>query len=688
MQKIPYIHRDISWMQFNYRVLQEAKDVKSNPLFERLKFLAIYSGNLAEFFKVRIAHHKNLYKLRRKIRKELRIESEKVLEQLLWMISEQQLEFTEIFNNQIIPELKANGIILKKRQELNRLQIKYIESYFQDNLLPYVQPMLLQGKKIQPFLNNAALYLAIELADKKTGKLEYALIQIPSDKIKRFVVLPQSEEGIHEIIFLDDIIRHNISYIFPGYNIIQSYSIKLTRDADLYIDDEYSGDLISKIKESLNKRNVGPPSMLVYDREMPQHFLKYLMDVFDLDNMDIMAEGRYHNNSDFFKFPDFGKNALKLQELYPLSFSYIEDTESIFNRLKERDYLLNFPYVSYESVIRFFEDSAIDADVTNIKLIQYRVASQSRIMEALKLAVRNGKKVTAFIELKARFDEEANLKWGNELEKAGVNVIYSFPGIKVHAKMALIIRKTVSGFEKFGYFSTGNFHEGTARIYSDFGLFTNNKKLTAEAQRVFEYLENRTMPKVPFRYLLVGQFNMRQKFIELVRKEIEYAKSGKSAYIILKMNSVQEPEIINLLYEASQAGVKIKMIIRGICSLVAGVKDISENISVISILDRYLEHSRVFIFGNKGREKIYFSSADWMERNLYRRIEIAFPILDPDIRKIVKDIIELQLDDNIKARSLDHRKTNMYVKKGKSGIQSQKETYMYFKSKLLKKNKI
>ena len=682
MQKIPYIHRDVSWMQFNYRVLQEAKDVTNNPLLERLKFLAIYSSNLAEFFKVRIAHHKNLYKLRRKIKNELRLESEKVLILLMKMINDQQVEFSDIFNNQIIPELKSNGIIIKKRQELNPFQFAFIEDYFQDHLLPYVQPMLLQKRKILPFLNNAALYLAVELADKKTKKMDYALVQIPSYKLKRFVILPQPEQGKNEVIFLDDVIRHNISFIFPGYDIVQSYSIKLTRDADLYIDDEYSGDLISKIKESLTRRNVGPPSILVYDREMPQVFLEYLMDVFHLEHMDIMPEGRYHNNFDFFSFPAFGKEHLKIQTFTPLSFDILESKTLIFDKLRGNEYLLNFPYISYESVIRFFEDAAADIDVTHIKIVQYRVAAISRIMEALKQAVKNGKNVTAFIELKARFDEEANLKWGNELEKAGVKVIYSFPGIKVHAKMALVIRKTEKGFEKFGYFSTGNFHEATAKIYSDFGLFTTDRRLTGEAQKLFAYLENKTLPKTEFRYLLVGQFNMRQKFIDLVLREIEIAKSGRKAFIILKMNSIQEPAIINLLYEASCAGVEIRMIIRGICSLVPGVKDASENISAISILDRYLEHSRVFVFGNNGKEKVYFSSADWMERNLYRRIEVAFPILNPALKKIVRDILDLQWNDNIKARSLAHRKTNNYITNDEIGIQSQEETYLYFKRKL------
>ncbi len=683
MKKFPYIHRDISWMQFNYRVLQEAKDKANNPLLERLKFLAIYSNNLSEFFKVRVAHHKNLYRLGKKIKKELHIESEKVLRQILKMVNDQQLEFNSIFENEIIPELKEHGINLKKRLELTPLQEEYIQSYFNDNLLPYVQPMLLKEKKIKPFLNSAALYLAIELHDKVTGEIEYALVQIPSDKIYRIIILPPSLPGQHDVIFLDDIIRHNIKGIFPGYNIEQSYSIKLTRDADLYIDDEFSGDLLSKIKKSLKKRKVGPPARLVYDRAMPKDFLHYLMKVFDLDDLDIISEGRYHNNFDLFGFPDFGKDYLKLKPLPPLKYSELEDPKSLFDSIKKGDHLINMPYHSYESVIRFFEDAAVDKNVTHIKIVQYRVASKSRIMDALKLAVQNGKSVSAFIELKARFDEEANLKWGKELEKAGVKVFYSFPGIKVHVKLALVIRKDNDIEEKFAYLSTGNFHEGTAKLYSDFGFFTFDKRLTDEAVKVFSFLETKKIPRESFSHLLVGKFNMREEFTKLIQNEIALAKRGENAYITLKMNSVQEPKIIKLLYEASKAGVKIKMIIRGICSLVPGVHGISENISAVSILDRYLEHSRVFIFGNGGEEKMYLSSADWMERNLYRRVETAFPVYDERLKKIINDIIEIQLNDNIKARYLDFGRINEYVQNDNIPVQSQLETYYYFKRKKL-----
>jgi len=682
VKKFPYIDRDISWMQFNYRVLQEAKDIDTNPLFERLKFLAIYSNNLSEFFKVRVAHHKNLHRLRKKFKKQHHIESEKVLGHILKMVNEQQLEFTDIFENQIVPELKSIGIDLKKRLELTEKQYDYIDMYFNDHLLPYVQPMLLVGKKIKPFLNSAALYLAVELEDKNSGSTSYALVQIPSDKIYRIIILPQSKPDVHDVIFLDDIIRHNIKDIFPGYNIIQSYSIKLTRDADLYIDDEFSGNLIDKLKKSLKKRKVGPPARLVYDREMPKPFLKYLMDVFELDNLDIIPEGRYHNNFDLFGFPDFGKEEFKLKALQPLPISELENSPNVLEQIHHKDYLINMPYHSYESVIRFFEDAAEDDSVTHIKIVQYRVASKSRIMNALKKAVKKGKHVSAFIELKARFDEEANLKWAKELKKAGVKVYTSFPGIKVHVKLALIIRQTDEGEQRFAYLSTGNFHEGTAKIYSDFGLFTYDKRLTGEAVKVFSFLESKLIPRDGFEHLLVGQFNMRQSLVKMIELEIENAKKGLDAYIILKMNSIQEPNMIELLYKASRAGVKVDLLIRGICSLVAGVIDTSENINSLSILDRYLEHARVFIFGNNGNEKMFLSSADFMGRNLYRRVETVFPIFDKDIKRTIKDIINIQLKDNVKARYLDFNRLNEYKKNDDISIQSQNETYYYFKRRL------
>ncbi len=681
MKRIPYVHRDVSWLSFNYRVLQEAKDINV-PLLERIKFLAIYSSNLDEFFRVRVAGLKNLVRIGKKTKKELDFEPQEVLRKILKIVNKQQQEFSHIFENMIIPDLKKNNINIVRRKHLNEDQNKFIEDYFNDHLLPFVQPVLLVGKKVRPFLNNGALYLALHLIQKddKNEKAQYAIVKIPSDHTDRFIELPPRKEGKKDIILLDDIVRHSVRWIFPGFNVLDTYSIKLTRDAELYIDNEYSGDLVDKIKLSLNKRNIGPASRLVYDREIPKHFLDYLMDAFDLNKYDILEEGRYHNNSDFFSFPDFGLIHLKDIPLPPLEIAALEDVDSIFAPIKEKDHFLHVPYHSYESVVKFFEDASEDPNVTHIKIIQYRVAKDSRIMSALIKAVKLGKQVTAFIELKARFDEKANLEWGEKLEKAGAIVHYSLPGLKVHSKMAIIRRIEKGKPQLYGYLSTGNFHEGTAKIYSDMGIFTSDKRILSEAIRVFSYLETKKIPKKPFKHLMVGQFQMKERLIAAIEQEIKMAKKGKKGFIFLKMNSLQDNEMISLLYKASQEGVEIQLIIRGICSLVPGIKGISENIKAISIVDRFLEHARVFIFGTSERQEVLLSSADWMVRNLHHRVETIFPIFDPDTKKIIVDVLKLQLSDNMKSRIIDVNKNNSYFK-GDSDfvLRSQHETYFYLK---------
>lgn len=677
----PYIHRDISWLSFNYRVLQEAKD-PTVPLFERIKFLAIYSSNLDEFFKVRVANHRNLVRAGNKTKASLDFNPADILTEILRIVNKQQEELSKIFEKNIKPELKKNGINILKRRKLNEEQTEYVENYFKENMLPFVQPVLLTGKKVKPFLNTGALYLALHLQDKENKKADpqYAIVKIPSDHLPRYLQLPSSIQDEHDIIILDDIVRHNVRMIFPGYDIQDSYSIKLTRDAELYIDDEYSGDLISKIKKSLNKRNVGIASRMVYDREMSSELISYLSEVFELSNFDLLPEGRYHNNSDFFGFPNFGKKALLNTPQPPLKSPLLENATSIFDEISMGDQIVHFPYHSYESVVKFFEDAATDPNVTHIKIIQYRVAKVSKIMDALRLAVTNGKQVSAFVEIKARFDEEANLRWGEYLEKSGVNVYYSMPGLKVHSKTAIVRRIEKNKGKIYAYLSTGNFHEGTAKIYSDIGIFTADRKLTSEATRIFTYLETKERPSKPFKYMGVGQFNLKPKLIKLIKNEISVAENGKPAEIILKMNSIQDGEMIKLLYKASQAGVKVKLIIRGICSIIPGVKGISDNIEAISIVDRYLEHARIFIFHNNGDETILLSSADWMVRNLHRRVETVFPILDPKLKKIIKDIIEIQLNDNVKARNINYKNNNSYRKDNSDiVVRSQVETYYYIK---------
>ncbi|MCU0348342.1 MAG: polyphosphate kinase 1, partial [Saprospiraceae bacterium] len=571
-ENYPFYHRDISWLSFNYRVLQEAKD-PTVPLLERLKFLAIYSSNLDEFFRVRVANHRNLMRVGKKTRQVFDYNPKAILKQIKKIVNEQQQEFSDIFEKQIVPELGKHRIFLRRRLQLGEKQRLFVEQYFDEYMLPYVQPVLLLKGKIRPFLNNASLYLMVHLEDKEDHATQYAIVKVPSDHLPRFIQLP-SLNGRREIIMLDDIVRHCLGDMFPGYDIVDTYSIKLTRDAELYIDDEYTGDLLSKIRNSLTKRHVGPPSRFVYDREMPLELLDFLVESFDLKKSDLLVEGRYHNNFDFFKFPDFGLAELKNKPLPPLCYAPLQKAPDFFAAIREREHLLAFPYHSYGAVIDFFEKASKDPAVTKIKITQYRVAKQSRIMEALMEAVEEGKEVFVFIEAKARFDEEANLNWGEKLTKAGVNVAWSLPGVKVHSKLALVERREGEKLQHYAYLSTGNFHEDTAKIYGDFSLFTTDPRLTQEVTRLFHFLETGEKPTEPFQHLLVGQFQMREKIEWLIDREINNAKAGRPSGIALKLNSIQDEKMIVKLYEASQAGVPIRLIIRGICSMVPGVPGI------------------------------------------------------------------------------------------------------------------
>ncbi len=615
--------------------------------------------------------------------RQLDYDPESVLVKIQKVVSEQAIEFGEIFSKQIVPELRRHGIHIVLREDLTQEQEAFVDTFFQENLLPFVQPVLLVKEKIRPFLNNAALYLAIVMKDKEdtSHHLHYGIIKIPSDHLPRFVELPTAKHG-HELIMLDDIVRHSVMWLFPGYQIVNTYSIKLTRDGELYIDDEYQGDLVKKIKNSLQKRDVGPASRLVYDKTIPSQFLQYLMNVLGVEMLGLFPEGRYHNNFDFFKFPSFGMNHLKDQVLTPMDYLPLSNKESIFDPIKATDHLIHVPYHKYEPVVQFFEHAARDPNVTHIKIIQYRVAPVSRIMDALILAVKSGKQVYAFIEVKARFDEEANLRWGEQLEKAGIIVRYSFPGLKVHSKLALVRRIENGEPQLYGYLSTGNFHEDTAKIYSDLGLFTADPRITGEVARIFSFLETVKLPNEDFKHLLVGQFNLRKTLLQLIDFEIEEKKAGRDAFITLKLNSLQDEEMIEKLYEASQSGVKVQLNIRGICCLVAGKKNLSDNIDAFSIVDRFLEHSRIFIFHHGGEEKIYLSSADWMERNLSFRIETSFPIYDPRLIAEIKDIMTIQQGDNVKARSLNYNEINEYrSQRSDLAIRAQHETYYYLKRK-------
>jgi polyphosphate kinase len=674
----PLKNRDITWLSFNYRVLQEAKD-KRVPLFERLKFLAIYSSNLEEFFRVRVASTRSLIKLKKKSQKALHLKPSTTLRKMRSIINEQQQEFSEIFEEQILQELNENGIQLKNFDDLTKAQIEFIESYYKQHESVFGYPVLISKQFIRPSLKNAALYLGAQLNDAQDENDErYAIFSVPTEFLPRFVELPSEEEGKHELILLDDIVRVMIPFRMPDYDLQAAYSFKLTRDADLYIDDEFSGDLVEKIKSGLAKRNVGPAARFVYDRRMPINILNFLKDCWNLEDIDLFPEGRIHNNFDFFNFPSFGKEHLKLADFPSLPVGTMENEKTIFENMEEQDHLIHVPYHSYEQVIQLFEQAASDEKVTSIQIVQYRVARESRIMDALIRAAKAGKDVMAFVEIKARFDEEANLIWADRLKKAGVKVLYSFPGLKVHAKLALITRKEDGESKRYAYLATGNFHEKTAHVYSDFGLFTSDKLLTKEIQMVFDYLETEKQPKKSFEQLWVGQFNLRKNLTKSIDNEIINAKKGKKAYILIKVNSLEDETIIHKLYEASSAGVKVDLIVRGICRLIPNLPGISHNITAISIVDRFLEHARVFTFHNNGKPFTYLSSADAMERNLSRRIEVAFPILDDKIRGMIQDLMDIQLLDNVKARIIDDKQKNKYKKNNNEApIQAQLMTHEY-----------
>ncbi|MDO8550073.1 MAG: polyphosphate kinase 1 [Ignavibacteria bacterium] len=671
-----FYNRELSWLSFNYRVLQEAK-YPSVPLYERIKFLAIYSSNLDEFFRVRVASLRSLLSLKKKTKKELDFSPEELLKQIHKTVNRQQEEFGKIYREQIVPQLEQNKIfVLNERQLLPRHK-DYLTDFFNRELKPYLQPILLD-KRIETFLQNKVIYIAVRLKnlesspgnEKKKKRFRYALIEVPS-RTDRFIILPEVDEN-KSLIFLDDVIKIFLPDFFPGYEIESSFTVKLTRDAELYIDDEFAGDLLDKIKKSLGKRNTGVPSRFLYDAQMPKDFLKYLRNCIRLNKDDLIPGGRYHNYNDFFSFPNLNGKELENEPMIPHRSKILDKYNSILKAVSEQDILLHFPYQSYEYIIKFIDEAAKDPDVKSIYITLYRVASGSQIIKALSKASANGKKVTAFVEVKARFDEESNFSSAEELQRAGVKVHYSFPGLKVHSKVCLVSRLENEQKVYYGYFSTGNFNEKTAKIYSDYGLFTKDERLTKEARKVFDILTKKK-EKENFIHLLTAPFNLRSALEELIDKEIENAKAGKKAYIILKINSLEDRKMIKLLYKASQAGVKITLIIRGICSLIP-----NKNIKVISIVDRFLEHSRVFIFGNDGNEKMYVSSADWMTRNLDRRIEVCFPVYSEEIKKQIREMINIQLKDNVKARIINKFQNNKYRKtKSSKKIRAQYEIYNY-----------
>ncbi|NLV18069.1 MAG: polyphosphate kinase 1 [Bacteroidetes bacterium] len=674
-----YIPKEISWLSFNERVLQEAEN-KDVPLIERFKFLGIYSNNLDEYFRVRVATLKRLSKLDLKSRDLLGYPPKTTLKKIQEIVLLQNTKFEKIYKS-LIHELAKQNIHFIDEKQLNQEQSEFVRSYFHSEVRTRLMPYLIEKDTEMPNLTDDAIYLAIILNKKQSGKKKYALVEIPANILPRFIVLPETEEG-RFIIYLDDIIRFGLKDIFFIFDFdeFSAYTIKLTKDAELEITDDISESYIEKISRSLNQRKWGSPVRFVYDRDIPEDLLKILTRKFEFGPDDVIIPAdRYHNLKDLIKIPYLGKSKFYYDPLVSLPHKDIIPGKSILSAMKKKDIMLFFPYHPFDYLIDLLREASIDPYVTSIQITLYRLARNSSVVNALLNAVRNGKSVTTVVELQARFDEEANILWGNKLMEAGVKVIYGVPGLKVHAKLLLITR-VVNNIttQRYAAVGTGNFNEDTAKIYTDHLLLTTNIKITNEVFKVFNFF-NANYKKDNFYHLILSPFSLRNKITLLIDNEIKNARNGSKAYIYLKLNNLTDYEIIDKLYEASMAGVNVKLIIRGMMSLITGKKDTSDNIKGIGIVDRFLEHTRFMIFCNGGHEECYITSADLMTRNVDRRIEVTCPVFDRTIKNELKEIFQIQWNDNVKARKLDANLSNKFIKQGKKAYRSQVEVFNYLK---------
>lgn len=676
--RLPLINREISWLYFNDRVLQEAAD-PTVPLIDRVRFLAIFSSNLDEFYRVRVATLTRLANLNDKAKELLGYNPKKLLTQIKNLVVKQELKFNNLYDNIIVKQLADEKIFLINDTQLNVTRGTFVKSYFRERLLSTLVPVMLDPHSPLPEMRDRGIYFFVKLTNKKKTRL--ALMEIP-DTVSRFLVLPETN-NLKFIILLDDIIRYNLEDLFFifEHDSIEAYSIQLTRDAELDLDQEVSEKFIDALGKSLQKRKKGKPMRLQYDSEMPQDMLEFLVSKIGVGKESLIPGNRYQNFKDFIKFPNVGRPDLEYVKYPSLTVDDLSFGKSLMASIAKHDYLISTPYQSFDYVIHFLREAAIDPKVKEISLSVYRLAENSRVIHALINAAKNGKKVNCLVELTARFDEQNNIAWANRLQEEGVKVIYGIAGYKVHSKICLVTRIEKGKPAYYATLSTGNFNEKTAQIYADHTLLTASKRLTGDLVQVFRALNKGVLPR-DLKHLIVSPIDSRPAIYKLIDTEITNAKAGKPAYMVLKMNSLADESMIAKLYQASKAGVKIQIIVRGMCCLVPGVKDVSENISVISIIDKYLEHARVLIFGNGGKELIYLTSADFMTRNIDNRVEVGFPIYSEWLRKEIRDIINLQLDDNTKAREINVGNTNKYHKtKSDVLIRSQIDIYNYLKNK-------
>ncbi|MEW6485513.1 polyphosphate kinase 1 [Tatumella sp. UCD-D_suzukii] len=675
-----YIEKELSWLSFNERVLQEAAD-KLNPLIERMRFLGIYSSNLDEFYKVRFAD------LKRRILIGEEQGSVTVPRHLLKKIQQRVLKADQEFDhlyNELLLEMARNQIFLINERQLSPNQQIWLRNYFRQHLRPHVTPILINSDTdLTQFLKDDYTYLAVELI--RGSRKRYALLEIPSDKVPRFINLPAEPPRRRKpMILLDNILRYCLNEIFKGffdYDELNAYSMKMTRDAEYDLVTEMESSLLELMSSSLKQRLTAEPVRFVYQRDMPAEMVELLCEKLSVSNQDsILAGGRYHNFKDFIQFPNVGQRNLENKPLPPIRHRGFNGFRNGFDAVRARDILLYYPYHTFEHVLEFLRQASFDPAVLSIKINIYRVAKNSRIMEAMIHAAHNGKKVTVVVELQARFDEAANIYWAKRLTEAGVHVIFSAPGLKIHAKLFLISRREGEDVIRYAHIGTGNFNEKTARLYTDYSLLTSDARITNEVRRVFNFIENPYRP-VSFDYLMVSPQNSRRMLYKLVDQEIANAQAGKPAGITLKINNLVDKGLVDRLYAASGAGVKVNLLVRGMCSLIPDLPGISTNIRVISIVDRYLEHDRVYVFENDGDKKVYLSSADWMTRNIDYRIEVAVIILDPQIKQRILDIIGILFSDTVKARIIDKELSNRYVPRGnRRKVRGQLAIYDYIKN--------
>ncbi|CAM3506949.1 polyphosphate kinase 1 [Paraphotobacterium marinum] len=675
-----FVDKELSWLSFNHRVLQEAQD-PLNPIIERIRFLGIYSNNLDEFYKVRFADVKRLILISKD--QVQNHNAKELLNNIQKKINELNIEFNKT-RQQVFKELAKRNIFLVNELQLDNSDKAYLKNYFNQNILPFISPIVLNDNiELINFLKDEYSYLFVDINSE--NQRNFALIEIPSEQIPRFIQIPcKKGSRKKKIIFLDDIIRLCLDNIFSGlfdYEQLNAYSMKMTRDAEYDLSTEIDFSILEQMSQGLTQRVTAKPVQFIYEENMPKKIVLLLCQLLKVSNYDsIEPGGRYHNYKDFLSFPNVGRDYLENKPIPPLETKDFTQFKNTFEAIRNKDILLYYPYHSFRHMTEFVRQAAFDPKVRAIKINIYRVAKNSKIIESMIDAANNGKKVTVVVELQARFDEEANIEWSKTLTESGVDVMFGVPGLKIHSKLCLVSRKEGDQLIRYAHIGTGNFHEKTARIYTDFSLFTCDKIITNEVKQVFDYIRNPYKPN-KFDHLIVSPRNSRGKLYALIEREITNIKQGLKAGITLKVNNLVDQGLINKLYEASNSGVKINIIVRGMCSLIPNLAGYSENIEIISIVDRFLEHPRVVVFNNNNNPSVFISSADWMSRNIDNRIEVGCPVRSSELKEKIIRILNIQLQDKVKARIVDENMTNTYIPRGnKKKLRSQIEIYKYLKS--------